>query len=55
MKKKGGPLLLLNDGENEKKRERKENTHVCVCIYVYKLAARWEALLADDQSIAAST
>jgi hypothetical protein len=41
--------------EKMKKKERKENTHVCVCIYVYKLAARWEALLADDQSIAAST
>lgn len=34
-----------------KKKEKREIRHVCK----NKLAARWEALLADDQSIAAST
>lgn len=34
-----------------KKKEKREIRHLCM----NKLAARWEALLADDQSIAAST
>ena len=33
MKKKGGPLLLLNDGENEKKKGKKRN-YPCMCVHI---------------------